>query len=422
MLSKTLTAEVALSNEGGYDLDRTDYSLSVSVRNVGKVYYLYDRPQDRLKQAFLWGRKKLYREFWALRNVSFDVGRGEALGIVGHNGAGKSTLLQILAGTLPPTTGEVRINGRVAAMLELASGFNSQFTGRENIYLKGAILGFSRQEMDELLGEILAFADIGDFIDQPVKLYSSGMSVRLAFAVHACVKPSVLIVDEALSVGDIGFRRKCYRHMEKLRKEGTTIILVTHSMGEVINFCDRAMLLSKGENVRIGSPKLITNLYYKQMFKESIVTPLEDYGDGQASIDEIWFEDVSGKRITSVAIGKPFSFCYYVDFHNEISNPVFGMSVKTIQGQLLVGSNTFLQGRIFQRFKKGDKVKVRWYIDNKFNFDRYFFSCSCLHGDTNRFACRKLDAVMLAVVGASKEGGIFAALSGVDVQLMNKPG
>jgi lipopolysaccharide transport system ATP-binding protein len=188
--------------------------IAVSVHNVNKRYLLYDRPQDRLKQSLFWRFGKSYgREFWALRDISFEIRRGEALGIIGRNGAGKSTLLQIIAGTLQPTSGVVHVSGRVAALLELGSGFNLEFTGRENVYLNGAILGFSRGEMEQRFDEIAAFADIGDFMDQPVKLYSSGMFVRLAFAVQACVEPDVLIVDEALAVGDVVFHQKCYARL-----------------------------------------------------------------------------------------------------------------------------------------------------------------------------------------------------------------
>jgi lipopolysaccharide transport system ATP-binding protein len=254
MSSKVLVPQVTLGNEEGYGLTATDGEVAISVRNLGKMYYLYDRPQDRLKQAFLWGRKRLYREFWALRDVWFEVRRGEALGIIGRNGAGKSTLLQILAGTLPPTTGEVQINGQVTALLELGSGFNPQFTGRENVYLNGAILGFSREEMDERFDEIAAFADIGEFIDQPVKLYSSGMFVRLAFAVQACVEPDVLIVDEVLAVGDIFFQQKCHARMEELIARHTAVILVSHNMAAIEKYSTQVLLLDKGRCLFLGEP------------------------------------------------------------------------------------------------------------------------------------------------------------------------
>ncbi len=227
--------------------------IAISVRDVSKRYLLYDRPQDRLKQSLFWRFGKNYaREFWALRGVSFEVRRGEMVGIIGRNGAGKSTLLQIIAGTLQPTEGEVQVNGRVGALLELGSGFNPEFTGRENVYLNGAILGFSREEMDERFDEIAAFADIGEFMDQPMKLYSSGMFVRLAFAVQACVEPDILIVDEALAVGDIFFQQKCSTRMEKLRANGTTLLIVSHNMNTIQTLCRQSILLDKGEMIYSG--------------------------------------------------------------------------------------------------------------------------------------------------------------------------
>jgi lipopolysaccharide transport system ATP-binding protein len=260
MSSEVLVPQMTLDDQERHSPMHGD--IAVSVCNLGKMYHLYDRPQDRLKQTFLWGRKKLYREFWALRNVSFEVRRGEMLGIIGRNGAGKSTILQILAGTLPPTTGEVQIKGRVAALLELGSGFNPEFTGRENVYLNGTILGFSREEMDERFEEIAVFADIGEFIEQPVKLYSSGMYVRLAFAVQACLEPDVLIVDEALGVGDVFFQQKCHARMEKLLEENTAVVLVTHDMGAVQKYCKNAILLEKGQPIFKGSSSEAIKRYY----------------------------------------------------------------------------------------------------------------------------------------------------------------
>lgn len=219
--------------------------IAISVDGVSKRYEMYSKPRDRLLQFFSSGSKQYYKEFWALQKISFDVKKGETLGILGRNGSGKSTLLQIIAGTLTPTTGSVHTSGVLAALLELGSGFNPEFTGRENIYLNGVILGFSRQEMDQRLEEIISFADIGDHLDQPIKTYSSGMTVRLAFAVQACVSPQVLIVDEALSVGDEKFQRKCFEYIEKLRKGGCSILLVTHSTATVEKFCQRGFCCTK---------------------------------------------------------------------------------------------------------------------------------------------------------------------------------
>ncbi len=199
----------------------------VEVRNLGRVYHIYDSPGDRLKQAFLWGRRQLYRDFWAVRGVSFQVASGEAFAIIGRNGSGKSTLLQMIAGTLQPSEGSLRVRGTAAALLELGSGFNPEFSGRENVYLNGALLGLRRSEIDRRYDEIVDFAEIGEFIDQPVKTYSSGMVVRLAFAVQVCVEPELLIVDEALSVGDVFFQQKCFartRQTPQLRKRTTKVL------------------------------------------------------------------------------------------------------------------------------------------------------------------------------------------------------
>ena len=228
---------------------------AIRARNIGKMYHIYSRPQDRLKQMLFWRFGRNYgREFWALRDLSFDVAKGETVGIIGRNGSGKSTLLQIVTGTLAPTMGEVQVNGRIAALLELGSGFNPEFTGRENVYLNGAILGLSREEMAARFSEIAAFADIGDFIDQPVKTYSSGMVVRLAFAVQAHVQAEILIVDEALSVGDVFFQQKCFTHIRRLQRERVTILYVSHDLVSIQNICGRAILMEEGAAVFEGNP------------------------------------------------------------------------------------------------------------------------------------------------------------------------
>ena len=220
--------------------------IAISVRGVSKCFEMYEKPVHRLYQTLCAGKRRFYKEFWALRNATFDVRRGECVGVIGKNGAGKSTLLQIITGVLTPTSGEVSVKGRVASRLELGSGFNPEFTGRENVYLNASILGLSREEVDARYGEILAFADIGAFIDQPVKTYSSGMMVRLAFAVQVLVDPDVLIIDEALAVGDAAFQRKCYARMDALRAKGVTIFIVTHDTETVKRLCDRAIFLRDG--------------------------------------------------------------------------------------------------------------------------------------------------------------------------------
>jgi ABC-type polysaccharide/polyol phosphate transport system ATPase subunit len=239
--------------------------IAVSASGLGKMYRIYQRPQDRLKQMLWRGRRNYGREFWALRDISLEVRRGEALGIIGRNGSGKSTLLQILAGTLTPTEGSVETKGRVAALLELGSGFNPEFTGRENVFLNGAILGLSRAEMGARYEHIVEFADIGDFIDQPTKIYSSGMLVRLAFAVQVHVQADVLIVDEALSVGDIFFQQKCFAHIRRLKSAGVTILYVSHDLPSVQSICDRVVVMRSGGIAFEGEPNEAVNVYFRDL-------------------------------------------------------------------------------------------------------------------------------------------------------------
>lgn len=257
----------------------------LSVKNVSKCFEMYEKPIHRLFQTFCAGRRKFYREFWALRGIDFEIHKGECVGIIGRNGAGKSTLLQIVTGTLSPTTGTIVRRGRIAALLELGSGFNPEFSGRENVYLNGAILGLSKKEIDARYEDILAFADIGEFIDQPVKTYSSGMMVRLAFAVQVMVDPDVLIVDEALAVGDVAFQRKCYMRMEALKKRGVTILLVTHGMETVKQFCSRVILLKDHLLDFDGEPEEGVTRYMRSLFPVEADASAKDRGMAASSPD-----------------------------------------------------------------------------------------------------------------------------------------
>ncbi len=236
---------------------------AIEVNDVTKVYRLYDKPIDRLKESLSLTHKEYHRDFFALNRLSFAVERGQTVGIIGTNGSGKSTILKIITGVVTPTTGTVQVDGKISALLELGAGFNMDYTGIENIYMNGTMMGYTKKEMDGKLEEILAFADIGDFVHQPVKTYSSGMFVRLAFALAINVEPEILIVDEALSVGDVFFQAKCYRRMEEIRKSGTTILMVTHDMGSIIKYCDKVVLLNKGEFIAEGEPGRMVDLYKK---------------------------------------------------------------------------------------------------------------------------------------------------------------
>jgi lipopolysaccharide transport system ATP-binding protein len=260
-----------------FDPTSPDQALSdvaIRVSGLGKCFHIYDRPRDRLKQFVLprlqgvLGRQpgQYFREFWALRDVSFEIKRGEAVGIIGRNGSGKSTILQIICGTLSPTTGSVETYGRIAALLELGSGFNPEFTGRENVYMNAAVLGLSRAEVDQRFDDILDFAEIGDFVDQPTKNYSSGMQLRLAFAVAINVDPEILVVDEALSVGDERFQRKCFSRIEEIRSKGATILFVSHSGSTIVELCDRAILLDSGDCLAVGEPKTVVGRYQRLLY------------------------------------------------------------------------------------------------------------------------------------------------------------
>ncbi len=240
--------------------------IAINVNQLSKCYQIYDKPHQRLFQGFLGSKKQYFKEFWALRDISFEIKTGETVGIVGRNGSGKSTLLQLICGTLTPTHGSVETYGRVAALLELGSGFNPEFSGRENIYMNATVLGLSQAEIAERYEDIVAFADIGDFIEQPVKTYSSGMSVRLAFAVAINVNPQILVVDEALSVGDELFQRKCFSKIEQIRAQGATILFVSHSGTTIVELCDRAILIDAGEMLASGSPKQIVGRYQKLLY------------------------------------------------------------------------------------------------------------------------------------------------------------
>jgi lipopolysaccharide transport system ATP-binding protein len=345
--------------------------IAISVENVGKAYLLYNRPQDRLKQSLFARFGKNYaREFWALRDVSFEVRRGETLGIIGQNGSGKSTLLQIIAGTLQPTCGRVQVNGRVSALLELGAGFNPEFTGRENVFLNGAILGISEAEMRARFDDIAAFAQIGDFIDQPVKTYSSGMFVRLAFAVAVCLDPDILLVDETLAVGDALFQSRSYRRMEKMRDAGKTIIFVSHDFYTVQSFCQRALLLDAGKVVKIGEAKPVVNKYIELLAtreheyvewlegKVSRMSPKPDvlpgaagdqkspqeefrFGTREAEIVDCYLLDEEGKQTVTWETGQTGTIVIVTRFHKRVERPIVGFIVNTPTGINVFATNSW---------------------------------------------------------------------------------
>lgn len=354
--------------------------IAIAVRDVSKCYQVYESPGDRLKQA-LYPRlqralgtetQRYFREFWALRNISFEVRRGETMGIIGRNGSGKSTLLQLICGTLAPTAGDIQTNGRIAALLELGSGFNPEFTGRENVFMNAAVLGLSEEEIAERYDRIVEFSEIEDFIDQPVKTYSSGMFMRLAFAVQAHIDASIVVIDEALTVGDVFFRQKCYARLEQLRDAGAAILLVSHSMPDIEQFCERAILLDHGNARFLGDASEAAKHYYllHQPQRPDLAIAdgeaAEEAGDVYvgASLDdrppESAFLDISGKaqvgdgraRCTGVAIldatgnprnsfrqGERATFYFEFEVDGEIGVPICGMVISNDRGVIVHGKS-----------------------------------------------------------------------------------
>lgn len=357
--------------------------IAIEARGLGKCYQLYDKPVHRMLQSLIGGKQRFYREFWALRGLDFEVRRGETLGIIGRNGAGKSTLLQLLAGTLKPTEGHAAVHGRVAALLELGSGFNPDFSGRQNVYLNAAILGLTRQEIDARIEDILAYADIGEFVDQPVRNYSTGMMMRLAFAVVAHVDADILIIDEALAVGDAFFMQKCMRFLREFRKRGT-MLFVSHDGGAVTSLCDRAIWLEHGRVQRIGSARTVMEAYLEasiverqggssaraapvsrlqgqsshysvdprqEMMDRSVLRndlrifpfkPEAGFGESKVHIMHVAFRNQAGQAVAMVVAGEQVTLDVDLQAVETVDNVIVGFYVKDRLGQLLFGDNTVL--------------------------------------------------------------------------------
>jgi len=328
--------------------------IAIRVTNLSKCYHLYDAPRDRLKQ-FVVPRllrmagqtpRQYFREFWALKDVSFEVKKGETIGIIGRNGAGKSTLLQILCGTLTPSSGSVEINGRVAALLELGAGFNAEFTGRENVYMNASVLGLSREEIDARFNDIVAFADIGEFIEQPVKTYSSGMFVRLAFAVAVHVHPDILVVDEALSVGDIAFRNKCMEAIQKLVARGVTILFVTHDLGTLQLLCSRVLWLAHGELQASGDPVRIAQDYYVSTMQGRVSDVQRHVLPAQQNTGKAQFLDLHliGGENGVFMMGQPLRIAFAMQAKENLGPIVFAVSVYRADGDWLIGQTSRDEG------------------------------------------------------------------------------
>ena len=419
----------------------------IEIKNISKIYNLYNKPSDRLKEA-LFSRKSRHTEFAALNDVSFNVNKGEILGIIGKNGSGKSTILKIITSVLTPTSGECIVKGKIAALLELGAGFNMEYTGIENIYLNGQMIGFSKEEMDKKLQDIIDFADIGEHIYQPVKTYSSGMFARLAFSVAISVDPDILIVDESLSVGDVFFQNKCYRRFEEFRERGKTILFVTHDMGSVIRYCNRCVLLNAGKKVAEGKPQEMVDLYKRimvgqwneneesseeassiqssnvkndQLWKDQISTnpDVEVYGDGRADIIDFGIFSDTGDIGNNVYKGDYYSVKMKVRINEDNLNPIFAFKLRDIKGTELTGTNTMLEDIDTSQCKKGDIVTITFRQKQYLQPGQYLVSlgCTAFEGDQFVVYCRNYNCCVLGVVAQKGTIGIFDSESEVRVSV-----
>ena len=443
-------------------------SSIIEVKDVTKIYRLYDKPIDRLKESLSINKKCLHRDFYALKNVSFEVEKGQSCGIIGTNGSGKSTILKIITGVLTKTEGYVKADGKISALLELGAGFNSEYTGIENIYMNGTMMGFSKKEMDEKLPAILEFADIGDFVYQPVKSYSSGMFVRLAFALSINVDPEILIVDEALSVGDVFFQAKCYHRMDELRAKGTTILMVPHDMGSVMKYCDKVVLLNKGEKVAEGRPGEMVDLYKKilagqydqlsdmlseraekkdgakenlsaekqpeggdingaetmagkeedarseaakhLMRDEMTINPnVNEYGDGRAEIYDFGIEDQNGRLTNLVLKGETFTIRERIRFFDSIEAPIFTFTIRDKKGNDLTGTNTMFEGADIKPVKAGDRYEVSFTQKMNLQGGEYLISMSCTGFEQGEHTVyhRLYDLLNITVISNKNTVGVY---------------
>lgn len=420
-------------------------NTAISVDHVTKMYKLYDKPSDRLKESLGLTKKKCYREHYALRDISFDIAKGETIGIIGTNGAGKSTILKIITGVLNPTGGNVTVNGRISALLELGAGFNMEYTGVENVYLNGTMMGFSEEEITARLDDILAFADIGDFVNQPVKTYSSGMFVRLAFAVAINIDPEILIVDEALSVGDVFFQAKCYRKFEEFKQEGKTILFVSHDLNSISKYCDRVILLDHGRVVESGAPKEMVDLYKRLLVgqgpgeeeadtkmpgerapvrKEGWITPFEmnpnalEYGDKRAEMLGFQLLDAKGLATNTIEKGAEFTMKVKIRYHENIDDPIFAFTIKDMRGTEITGTNTMFERITVQPRRAGDTDVVSYTQKADLQGGEYLVSFGLTGYRDGDFTVyhRLYDACSLVVVSTKNTVGFYDMNSEISIE------
>ena len=419
---------------------------AIEIKDVVKVYKLYDRARDRVKESLGLGRKQPHKLHYALNGVSMNIYRGETVGIIGTNGSGKSTILKIITGVLNPTSGHVHVAGRISALLELGAGFNMEYNGIENVYLNGTMMGFTDREIDEKLPEILEFADIGDYVNQPVKTYSSGMFVRLAFAVAINIEPEILIVDEALSVGDVFFQAKCYHKFEEFKKMGKTIVFVSHDLSIISKYCDRVFLLNKGNLLGEGSPKEMIDAYKRVLVGQYEVSGAEgqgsladgagaentdgraveadglritgvnpdaqEYGTKQAEIVDYYVTDERGVRAMA-----RFTLHMRVRFHDHVPAPIFALSIKNVLGIEITGTNTMIEKAFLESGEPGQVKDITFTQKMTLQGGEYLLSLGVTgyNGDTFEVYHRLYDVMDVTVVSDKDTVGYFDMESEVTV-------
>lgn len=438
------------------DMGDKKEEIAIAVENVCKVYKLYDKPSDRLKEALKLTRKKKYHEAHALSNVNFDVKQGECVGIIGTNGSGKSTILKIITGVLNPTSGNVTVNGRISALLELGAGFNMEYSGIENIYLNGTMNGFSEDEINARMQDILDFADIGDYVYQPVKTYSSGMFVRLAFSVAINIDPEILIVDEALSVGDVFFQAKCYHKFEEFKQMGKTIMIVSHDLSSIAKYCDRVILLNQGVKLGEGEPKEMIDDFkrvlvgqYELPESKSDQSLLNDaqvqeavqlkseqqkkarqeksaeeksktlaYGTKEAEIEEIYLTDDRGTRTNSIIKGLEFGIHMRVRFNRSLPAPIFAFTIKTARGTEITGTNTMFEKAFLEPVQAGTVKDICFTQKMSLQGGEYLlsFGVTGYEGDDFKVYHRLYDALDVTVVSDKNTVGYYDMDSKVEVR------
>ncbi len=419
------------------NVEQEKQDIVIDVREVSKVYHLYEKPSDRLREALHLCRGPKHKDHSALKELSFSIRRGETVGLIGTNGSGKSTILKIITGVITPTSGEVKVDGRISALLELGAGFNNEYTGIENIYLNGTMSGFSKKEIDERLDDILSFADIGDYVYQPVKTYSSGMFVRLAFALAINIDPEILIVDEALSVGDVFFQAKCYRKFEEFRAQGKTILFVTHDMSSIAKYCDRVILLEKGVKLGDGGTKEMLDLYKQVLVgqyaaKEEL--PQEgafsfpevegesdetlEYGSGKACITEVYVTDEKGLRNNALIKGSEFTITMRVEAKEDLPSPIFAFTFKDVKGTEITGTNTMFEKAFLKDMKAGEKKEIRFRQKMDLQGGEYLLSFGLTGYEGEQFTVyhRLYDALHVSVISDKNTVGFYDMNSRIEIE------